>query len=75
MSFDKVEHDAVVTASRGNGMFEVLMDDGVIAVCTISGKIRKNNIRILPGDKVQIEVTLYDMNSPKRKGRIIYRKK
>lgn len=77
MSMDKLECEGTVTIARGNGMFEVLLDeaDGSDKIlCTISGKMKKNNIRILEGDKVRIEVSLYDPKDS-RKGRITYRKK
>jgi translation initiation factor IF-1 len=72
MAGDKLEFEGVVTAARGNGMFSVELSgtDSVVEVsCTLSGKIRKNNIKILEGDKVKIEVTPFDL----RKGRIVYR--
>nr|YP_010581354.1 translation initiation factor 1 [Roridula gorgonias]UZT27675.1 translation initiation factor 1 [Roridula gorgonias] len=65
----KVIYDALVTESFPNGMFRVRLDNGDIILGYISGKIRRNFIRILPGDKVQIEVSRYDST----KGRIIYR--
>jgi len=56
-----------VTQELGNGMFRVLLDtSGTEILCTISGKIRKNIIRILVGDKVKVEVSPYDLT----KGRI-----
>ncbi len=72
MAGDKLEFEGTVTAARGNGMFSVElsdMKDAVEVTCTLSGKIRKNNIKILEGDKVKIEVTPFDL----RKGRIVYR--
>lgn len=56
-----------VTQECGNGMFRVLLEaSGTEILCTISGKIRKNFIRILVGDKVKVEVSPYDLT----KGRI-----
>lgn len=61
-------------------MFEIRADDDYIALseeekryahCTISGRVRKNRVRILPGDVVQIESSLYDLE----KGRIVFREK
>lgn len=53
-----------------NATFNVSLDTGQIVRCTIAGKLRKNNIRILEGDTVDIEVSIYDIS----KGRIVYRK-
>jgi translation initiation factor IF-1 len=61
---------AVVEALRGS-MFRVKCDNGLDVLATISGRMRKNYIRILPGDKVTVEVSAYD---PSR-GRITYRSK
>ena len=75
MSMDKIECEGTVSIARGNGMFEITLDeDGEKILCTISGKMKKNNIRILEGDKVRVEVSLYDPKDS-RKGRITYRKK
>lgn len=79
MAGDKLEFNGKVTAARGNGMFLVEVEEDqptqsdkrTVVFCTLSGKIRQNNIRILEGDKVKIEVSVYDLN----KGRIIYRDK
>lgn len=54
-----------------NAMFKVRLDNESIITCTISGKIRMNHIRILPCDRVQVGVSIYDMG----KGRILYREK
>ena len=53
----------------GNTNFRVTLDNGMELICTISGKIRKNYIRIMPGDKVKVEVSPYDIT----KGRITRR--
>lgn len=56
-----------VTQELGNGMFRVFLDmSGTEIICTISGKIRKNYIRILSGDRVKVEISPYDLT----KGRI-----
>lgn len=60
-----------VIDSLPNAMFNVRLSNGFILLCHVSGKIRKNLIKILPGDKVKVEVSAYN---PKR-GRIIYRMK
>jgi translation initiation factor IF-1 len=66
---DQIEMDGVVSESLPNAMFRVKLDNGHIVTAHISGKIRKNYIRILPGDRVKVEMTPYDLT----KGRIIYR--
>ncbi|KAG7957222.1 hypothetical protein I3843_11G164200 [Carya illinoinensis] len=58
-----------VTESLPNGMFRVLLDNQDMIIGYISGSIRKNYIRILPGDRVKVEVSRYDSS----RGRIIYR--
>ncbi len=65
------EIDGVVKESLPNTLFRVELPDGNLVLCHLSGRMRMNFIRILPGDKVRIEVTPYD----KDKGRIIYRHK
>ncbi len=52
-----------------NTLFKVQIESGKIVLCYLSGKMRKNYIRILPGDRVRVEITPYDVN----RGRIIYR--
>jgi len=63
------EIEGVVTEALPNTLFRVKLDDGKIVLCHISGKMRMNFIKILPGDKVKLEMTPYD----KTKGRITYR--
>lgn len=59
-----------VTENLPNTLFRVkLFNSDRVILCYLSGKMRKNYIKILPGDKVRIEMTPYDLN----KGRIIYR--
>ncbi len=66
------EQDGVITEALPNTLFRVKLDsDNRIILCHLSGKMRINYIRILPGDKVKVEMTPYDMN----KGRIIFRLK
>ena len=74
MADDKLEFEGLVSAARGNGMFLVAVQNAkedTNVMCTLSGKIRKNNIKILEGDRVRIEVSVYDLT----KGRITYRLK
>ena len=63
------EVEGEVKESLPNTLFRVELEDGSIVLCHLSGKMRVNFIRILPGDKVRVEMTPYD----KAKGRIIYR--
>ncbi len=66
-----IELDGVVKESLPNTLFRVELENGQIILCHLSGKMRMNFIKILPGDKVRVEVTPYD----KTKGRIVYRGK
>jgi translation initiation factor IF-1 len=60
-----------VTENLPNTMFRVKLADGKVLLCHLSGKMRLNRIRVLPGDRVTIETTPYDAT----KGRIVYRSK
>lgn len=64
-----VEKDGTVRESLPNTLFRVELEDGSIVLCHLSGKMRMHFIKILPGDKVKIEMTPYDQ----AKGRITYR--
>jgi translation initiation factor IF-1 len=64
-----IDMEGVVTESLPNAMFRVCLDNGCEVLTHISGKIRRNYIRILPGDRVKVELTPYDLS----KGRITYR--
>lgn len=66
-----IEQDGVVRESLGNAMFRVELENGHIITAHISGKMRMHYIKILPGDKVKIEMSVYDLS----KGRITYRYK
>src|ERR1700677_1267718 len=68
---DKLEFDGVVQEALPNAMFRVKCDNGLVVLATISGRMRQFYIRILPGDRVTVEVSPYD---PSR-GRITYRHK
>ena len=53
-----------ITEALGNSRFTVVLDNGVVLRnCTISGKIRKNFIRLLPGDRVKIAMSVYDLTT------------
>jgi translation initiation factor IF-1 len=66
---DQIEMDGEVIDTLPNTMFRVKLDNGHIVTAHISGKMRKNYIRILTGDKVKVELTPYDLT----KGRITFR--
>ena len=66
---DLIEMEGTVTESLPNAMFRVDLDNGFNVLAHISGKIRRNYIKILPGDRVKVELTPYDLE----KGRITYR--
>lgn len=69
---DYMDADGIVTEARGNGLFLVEVKEfNKTILCTLSGKIRKNTIRILEGDNVVVSVSVFDPD----KGRIIFRKK
>lgn len=64
-----VEMEGIITESLPNAMFRVYLDNGCHVLAHISGKIRRNYIRILIGDRVKVELSPYDLS----KGRITYR--
>jgi translation initiation factor IF-1 len=66
---DVIEMEGTIVDTLPNTMFRVQLENGHIVTAHISGKMRKNYIRILTGDKVKVELTPYDLS----KGRIIYR--
>lgn len=68
---DVIEIEGVVVEKLPNAMFKVELENGHIVLAHISGKLRMNFIKILPGDKVTLEMTPYDLS----KGRIIWRDK
>ena len=68
---DAIELEGTVTEPLPNAMFRVELENGASVLCSISGKIRMNYIRILPGDRVVVEISPYDLT----RGRITYRYK
>jgi translation initiation factor IF-1 len=64
-----VEVEGTVTEALPNATFRVTLDNGHVVLAHISGKMRKNFIRILPGDRVKLELSEYDLT----RGRITYR--
>lgn len=68
---DVIELDGEVVDTLPNTTFRVKLENGHIVMAHISGKMRKNYIRILTGDKVKVEMTPYDLS----KGRITFRER
>jgi translation initiation factor IF-1 len=68
---ERVEFDGTVLEALPNAMFRVEIEGGHRVLAYVSGKMRTNFIRILPGDKVKVELSPYDLT----KGRITYRLK
>ena len=68
---DVIEIEGVVVEKLHNAMFKVELENGHIVLAHISGKLRMNFIKILPGDKVTLEMSPYDLS----KGRIVWRDK
>ena len=68
---EKIEVEGEITEALPSTMFRVKLDDGHEVLAKISGKMRKHYIRILPGDKVKVELSPYDLT----RGRITYRER
>ncbi len=66
-----IEQDGTVLESLGNAMFRVELESGHVLIAHISGKMRMHYIKILPGDRVKLEISPYDLS----KGRITFRYK
>ena len=66
-----IEKDGPIVEALSNSMFRVELDNGHVIIAHISGKMRMHYIRILPGDKVRVEMSPYDLT----KGRISFRYK
>ena len=66
-----IEQEGVVVETLPNAMFKVELENGHVIIAHISGKMRMNYIKILPGDKVKVEMSPYDLS----KGRISFRYK
>jgi translation initiation factor IF-1 len=66
---EKVEFEGEVLEALSNGKFKVLLDNGHEALGYTAGKMRRFRIRILPGDRITIELSAYDLT----RGRIVYR--
>ena len=68
---ETIEVEGVVVDALPNAIFKVKLDNGYEIIGHLSGKLRMNNIRVLPGDKVTMELSPYDLT----KGRITWRNK
>ncbi|MDN5359075.1 MAG: translation initiation factor IF-1 [Thermotogota bacterium] len=68
---DVIKIDGKVLEALPNAVFKVELENGHEVIAHISGKMRKNFIRLVPGDSVVVELSIYDLT----KGRIVYRKK
>lgn len=68
---DTLKTEGTVQKALSNGMFAVQLDNGHELTCHINGVMRKNFIRIIPGDRVEVELSPYDLT----KGRITFRKR
>ena len=68
---EPLEVEGVVTQALANTKFRVQVDDGPEVMATVAGKMRKHFIRIVPGDRVRVELSPYDLS----KGRIVYRER
>jgi translation initiation factor IF-1 len=68
---DVIECEGIVKENLSNAMFRVEVDNGHEVLAHVSGRMRMHSIRILPGDRVRLEISPYDL----KKGRIVYRGK
>jgi translation initiation factor IF-1 len=68
---EAIEAEGTVTEALANTQFRVELDNGHMVLAHVAGKMRKHFIRIVPGDRVIVEVSPYDLN----RGRIIYRER
>ena len=64
-----IEQDGVIVVALSNAMFRVELENGHVLIAHISGKMRMHFIKLLPGDKVRLELSPYDLS----KGRITFR--
>jgi translation initiation factor IF-1 len=68
---DAIEVDGIITEALSNAMFRVQLESGHVIIANISGKMRMHYIKILPGDRVKVEMSPYDLT----RGRISFRYK
>ena len=67
---DSIKAEGIVIEALANMQFRVKLTNGMVIIAYVKGSVRKNNIRITPGDAVSVEISPYDLT----KGRIAYRK-
>ena len=67
---DSIETEGVVVEALANMQFRVKLTNGMVIIAYVKGRVRKNNIRITPGDSVSVELSPYDLT----RGRIAFRK-
>lgn len=65
----KIRVEGVVAEALANALFRVELEDGRLILCHLAGKMRIHHIKVMPGDKVKVELTPYD----EKRGRIVYR--
>ena len=68
---EAIEAEGNVTEALANTQFRVKLDNECVVMCHVAGKMRKHFIRIVPGDRVIVEISPYDLN----RGRIVYRER
>lgn len=68
---DSIEMSGVVVECLPNAMFKVKLENDIVILCHLNGRMRKNNIRVIDADAVKVEMTPYDLT----KGRISFRHK
>jgi translation initiation factor IF-1 len=68
---EAIEVEGTVAEALANTQFRVELENGHMVLAHVAGKMRKNFIRIVPGDRVKVEVSPYDLN----RGRIVYRER
>jgi len=71
MKEDTIEVEGIVQEALSNGMFRVLLDNNVVVLGHLAGKMRKFRIKVLQGDRVKLELSPYDLT----RGRISFRKR
>ncbi len=68
---DVIKVEGTILEALPNAMFRVELDNGHVVLAHVSGRMRRNFIRLVPGDRVILELSIYDLT----RGRIIYRKR
>ncbi len=71
MPQERIRRDGIAEENLSNGLFRVQLQDGTIVFAHLAGKMRLHHIKVLPGDKVTVELSPYDLT----KGRIVLRMK